>query len=215
MLGKKGESLESKFKLSYTILFNALSSQIVELEDIMKKSFGENQNFLQLKSLKEKKEKLVIKSEKEGIKCEFVDIEDVAPVYNFKKTADDLYEASKNYFSHMIIAKKLNLFRFAEVIDNDYNYYLVILERFELVPRSKYDVEYYTGTMIVPLNQKMNKILLAGIQDANQIMIKNRNRMTHLMYTNMWFLPQEIVRVFDAKVPNLRRIVISLLNLIL
>jgi superfamily II RNA helicase len=42
MLGKKGESLKSKFKLSYSILFNALGSQVVELEDIMKKSFGEN-----------------------------------------------------------------------------------------------------------------------------------------------------------------------------
>lgn len=42
ILDKKGESLESKFKLSYNILFNALGSQVVELEEIMNKSFGQD-----------------------------------------------------------------------------------------------------------------------------------------------------------------------------
>lgn len=46
ILNKQGESLESKFKLSYNILFNALGSQVVELEDIMNKSFGQDQNFV-------------------------------------------------------------------------------------------------------------------------------------------------------------------------
>lgn len=35
MLGKKGENLESKFKLSYNILFNALGSEVVQLKNIM------------------------------------------------------------------------------------------------------------------------------------------------------------------------------------
>lgn len=207
MLGKKGESLESKFKLSYSILFNALSSQIVQLEDIMKKSFGENQNFLQLKSLKQQKEKLEKRVKTESIQCTYVDIEDVAPIYAFKKNADQLYTASMNYFSHFIVAKKLRLYKFAEIIDDDYNYHLVVLERFELVRGSKYDVEYYTGTMVVPLEHgRKPQIYLQGMKDARETLVREGKRITHAIY-NMWFLPQEIVRVFDSRVPNMSRYV--------
>lgn len=98
MIGSKGESLYSKFKISYSILFNALSSQIIELEEIMKKSFGENENYVQLKELKTKREKIKAKQEENKIKCDFIDIEEVPPIYDFKQKVDDLYLRSELFF---------------------------------------------------------------------------------------------------------------------
>jgi antiviral helicase SKI2 len=98
MIGSKGESLYSKFKISYSILFNALSSQIIELEEIMKKSFGENENYVQLKELKTNREKIKAKQEENKIKCDFIDIEEVPPIYDFKQKVDDLYDRSQHFF---------------------------------------------------------------------------------------------------------------------
>lgn len=99
MIGSKGESLNSKFKISYSILFNALSSQIIELEEIMKKSFGENENYVILKELKLKKEEAMKKLAENKIDCPFIDIEDTPPIFKFKPLADELYAASQELFS--------------------------------------------------------------------------------------------------------------------
>lgn len=112
MIGSKGESLNSKFKISYSILFNALSSQIIELEEIMKKSFGENENYVILKELKAKKEIAMKKMEDNKIVCPFIDIEEVPPIFQFKTLADELYSASQEFFSVLhIYHRKLSWLR--------------------------------------------------------------------------------------------------------
>jgi superfamily II RNA helicase len=102
MIGSKGESLNSKFKISYSILFNALSSQIIELEEIMKKSFGENENYVILKELKLEKEKVMSKLDSNKIVCPFIDIEDTPPIFKFKPLTDELYAASQELFSVLL-----------------------------------------------------------------------------------------------------------------
>lgn len=98
MIGSKGESLYSKFKISYSILFNALSSQIIELEEIMKKSFGENENYVQLKELKNEREKIKARQESNKVVCPFIDIEEEPPIFKFKPLVDDLFERSAQLF---------------------------------------------------------------------------------------------------------------------
>ena len=212
MLDKRGESLESKFKLSYSILFNALSSQIVALEDIMKKSFGENQNFLQLKSLKEQqqqlKTKLEEKSKRKGRKdgqTTTDSLDELTEAFEFKKHADELYEVSGKFFSDPIVARKLGLSRFALVIDNNYNYYIAVLSRYEM-NRGKSYVDYYSGTLVVREGPDANRILLQGIEDAKVLNIRDNGRFTHRLF-DMWFAPDEIVKVYDLKVPNTRKMV--------
>ena len=98
MIGSKGESLYSKFKISYSILFNALSSQIIELEEIMKKSFGENENYVELKELKNKREEIKKKHDNNKIKCDFIDIEETPPIFEFLPKVDDLYSKSDQLY---------------------------------------------------------------------------------------------------------------------
>lgn len=99
MVGSRGESLHSKFKMSYSILFNALSSQIIELEEIMRKSFGENVNYVTLKNLKSEKSDLEKKEKETKIKCEFIDIEETPPIFEYTKLSDELYEQSNTFYS--------------------------------------------------------------------------------------------------------------------
>eukprot|EP01019_Chilodonella_uncinata_P003963 GABU01004850.1.p2 GENE.GABU01004850.1~~GABU01004850.1.p2 ORF type:complete len:144 (-),score=42.92 GABU01004850.1:499-891(-) len=82
MVMSKGESLKSKFKMSYSILFNSLSSQSIELDDIIKKSFGEDMNYTEIKNLKVQREKAQEELDNVKIKCEFVDIEEAIPVFH-------------------------------------------------------------------------------------------------------------------------------------
>lgn len=98
MISSKGESLYSKFKMSYSILFNALSSQIIELEEIMKKSFGENDNYVALKAYKEERDKYKKKLEDAKIVCPFIDIEETPPIFDFKGHVDDFFTMSGQFF---------------------------------------------------------------------------------------------------------------------
>lgn len=112
MIMSKGEKLESKFKMSYSILFNALSSQIIELEDIMRKSFGENENYVEIKALKLQRDSLSKDIEDASIVCEYIAEGEDVPIFKFKENVDALYEISKSFYSKVSISKTLMLPKF-------------------------------------------------------------------------------------------------------
>ena len=75
MIDAKGESLESKFKLSYQVILNLLSSQQIGVEDMMKRSYKENDRFTQLPELVRQNQQLISEFEKHSqFECPFVKV---------------------------------------------------------------------------------------------------------------------------------------------
>lgn len=188
MLNSKGESLNSKFKMSYSILFNALSSQIIELEEIMKKSFGENANYVALKEVKSKRELIKEKLEKNKIICDFVDIEETktkpAPVYDFKKNADEVFELAQDFYSRLNIAKSITFPKFMQVIDDSYNYHIALIYEFEKPQGKGSYVSYYRGYIFLRNpNDKIiqTPILLNGVEHR-PMHINTKGKPTHTKY---------------------------------
>ena len=46
MMDSKGETLRSKFKLTYSAIINSITMGSFSIEDLMKKSFFHNENYL-------------------------------------------------------------------------------------------------------------------------------------------------------------------------
>lgn len=149
MVMSKGESLKSKFKMSYSILFNSLSSQSIELDDIIKKSFGEDMNYTEIKNLKAKREEATEELEKVKIKCEFVDIEEAIPVFEYKQQADDLYERSGRFYNREALVRTFGFPKFARIIDDQtYKYFDALIFDFEKAPNQKGTISCYSGVVL-------------------------------------------------------------------
>ena len=54
IIDTKGETLESKFRLTYAIILNLLSAKDIDVIEMMKRSFSENTRFSQLPRVKER-----------------------------------------------------------------------------------------------------------------------------------------------------------------
>lgn len=200
MLNSKGESLNSKFKMSYSILFNALSSQIIELEDIMKKSFGENTNYVVLKDIKKKKEAIWKKLEDSKIQCEFVEIEEIPPISKFKEDVDQLYELSGRFYSKPACGKTISLPRFMQIIDDQYSYHFALVTDKDKGTGKQSGVNYYKGYIF-----KSNSvdsiaqlpILIDGKEHRPSLIQGNGGKFTHSKYT-VEISPSSITVVYQA-----------------
>lgn len=166
MVTSKGESLKSKFKMSYSILFNSLSSQSIELDDIMKKSFGEDSNYTELKNLKTRREDTTVELENTKIKCEFVDIEDTIPIFGYKEKADELYELSGRFYSREMLIKNFGFPKFARIIDDQtYQYLDVLLFDFVKDQQRKGFITFYSGVVFRKASpENLKSIWLNGIE---------------------------------------------------
>lgn len=58
MVDSKGLNLESKFKITYSIIMNLLTSQDLDATEMMKRSYHENYRFVQLPKLMQSLERL-------------------------------------------------------------------------------------------------------------------------------------------------------------
>ena len=148
MTGTKGESLKSKFKMSYSILFNALSSQVVELDEIMKKSFGENTNVLNLKDLKKNRDELFEKIGDKKIECEFVPIEDAAPIFSYRELGDNVYNIANNFYNKLFLAKEMRLPKFVRLLDSNYNTHIALLLRYNKSYKNRDEVHDYDAIIV-------------------------------------------------------------------
>ena len=207
MLNSKGESLNSKFKMSYSILFNALSSQIIELEEIMKKSFGENANYVALKEVKSKRDTIKQKLEKNKVVCEFIDIEEAknkpAPIYEFKKNADALFEMAQAFYSKPIIAKSITFPKFMQVIDDSYNYHIAFIHEFDKPQGKGGSIHSYRGYIYLRNpNDKIiqTPILFNGIEHK-PMHINTKGKPTHTKYCVE--LPPSCITTIFANTINL------------
>lgn len=58
MVDQKGLNLESKFKMTYSIILNLLTSKDIDASEMMKRSYHENYRFIQLPKLMQSLERL-------------------------------------------------------------------------------------------------------------------------------------------------------------
>ncbi len=188
MLNSKGESLNSKFKMSYSILFNALSSQIIELEEIMKKSFGENSNYVALKEVKSKRESIKQKLEKNKIVCDFIDIEEAqskpAPIYDFKKNADEVFELAQGFYSRLMIGKTITFPKFMQIIDDSYNYHIAFIYEFEKPQGKGSFISCYRGYIFMknPADKIIQTPILFNGVEHRPMHINSKGKPTHTKY---------------------------------
>lgn len=59
VMQSKGETLESKFKLTYSTIINSFTMNNFKVKDLMKKSFTENKSFLKINTLKSRNKALI------------------------------------------------------------------------------------------------------------------------------------------------------------
>lgn len=207
ILCRKGEALRSKFKISYNILINSLSSSLVELDEIMKKSFGENTNYHSLKESKGAKVSLEKKLLKNRIDCKFFgDIEDCAkpessPIEDYNNLVGALQENCHYYFGSNNVAKKLKLPRFGRICDQNLNFHIVLLTGYER-DRKKDQIDYYDALLLFRITE--------NVQDHSKQQIKlekSEKTISKLIsvkqneYIKKWTLqisPAELIEVFTA-----------------
>lgn len=65
----------------------------------MKKSFGENNNYVEMKELKAKRDQKNDELLKSAIKCDFIAIEEEPPITAFKEKVDLLFEEAGLFYS--------------------------------------------------------------------------------------------------------------------
>lgn len=65
----------------------------------MKKSFGENNNYVEMKELKAKRDQKNDDLLKSAIKCDFIAIEEEPPITSFKEKVDLLFEEAGLFYS--------------------------------------------------------------------------------------------------------------------
>jgi superfamily II RNA helicase len=108
MMDSKGETLRSKFKLTYSAIINSITMGSFSIEDLMKKSFFHNENYLKIKSKKQRNVNLKKKLEKHStIECiKEIEDQEKSPIFDYIEKFRKLQFMNK-YDSHFI-EKKLN-----------------------------------------------------------------------------------------------------------
>lgn len=108
MMDSKGETLRSKFKLTYSAIINSITMGSFSIEDLMKKSFFHNENYLKIKNIKQRNEELSTKLEKfsEAESLKDTEQNQKAPIYQYLEKFDKLLYL--NQFENHVLEKKLN-----------------------------------------------------------------------------------------------------------
>lgn len=79
-------------------------------------------------------------------------------------TADEIFGLCESIFSKVVVANKIKLPRWVEIIDSNYNYHFAILTHFQREKNSNEVVEFYQGMICTP-ETKEAKML--ATYDAN------------------------------------------------
>lgn len=182
--------------MSYSILFNALSSQIVNLEDIMKKSFGENTKIVALKALKDKRNELLENLNNKKIECEFVAIEEDAPIESYIKKGDIIYNLAGDFYSRIYAAKEMNLPKFAHILDINYNIHLALLMRYNKTYKGEEYITSYDAVVVRYASKTSNKL---NTQDRPIQEIVYEEGMPYLESYTFKCQPYEVMEVFHSK----------------
>lgn len=111
IIDTKGETLESKFRLTYAIILNLLSAKDIDVIEMMKRSFSENTRFSQLPRVKERIRNLKKSADAlENIPCPF---EEKAPIEEYYKTIDVIGGISHDMYTDPNFISKAGLPKFA------------------------------------------------------------------------------------------------------
>lgn len=81
------------------------------------------------------------------IHCEHTVEGQEPPIYNFKKVSDKIYALSEKIYGHIVPAKKMKLPKFVEVIDQNYNHFLAVIQKFFFRKGTKDQIESYQAIM--------------------------------------------------------------------
>ena len=108
-MDSKGETLRSKFKLTYSAIINSITMGSFSIEDLMKKSFFHNENYLKIKNIKQTNSELKKKQEKYSEIACIKEIEEhvSVPIFDYLKKFKQLQFLDK--FDNHFLEKKLNL----------------------------------------------------------------------------------------------------------
>jgi hypothetical protein len=129
------------------------------------------------------------------------------PIYEFKRLADQIYEASNNIFDHIIVAKKMRLPKYVEVIDNNYNYFLAIIDRFNLARGTKDKIESYEAMLCPRESREAHDLMMCQMGKPPKIVMDRRTRRPSHRFFRLKVLPMEIVKVYDSRVPRMGKMV--------
>jgi hypothetical protein len=140
--------------------------------------------------------------------CPFIVEGEEPPIYGFKRVADQIYEKAAGLYDHIIVAKKMKLPKFVEIIDGNYNYFIAVLERFERKRGSKDKIDFYHATICAPDCRDSHELSTYGSEGVFPKMVMDRQtrRPSHRFF-RLKIYPMEIVRVFHSRVPRMDRMV--------
>ncbi|EGR32541.1 hypothetical protein IMG5_078670 [Ichthyophthirius multifiliis] len=131
MMDSKGEVLQSKFKISYEIILKLLTSQEINVTDMMKKSYLENSKHANLSQnvnkIKDLKQDLI---QLDKITCEFkLPTEKEIPLFEFVRSGQDLLKNAPLFWQKDVqyFQKNILIPSFCLLLDNKLNKYLSLI----------------------------------------------------------------------------------------
>ncbi|EAR99293.2 DEAD/DEAH-box helicase family protein (macronuclear) [Tetrahymena thermophila SB210] len=127
IMDTKGQYLESKFKITYETIINLLNSNVLNVIDMMKKSYQENHKYAQLpnniKKIKELKLKYL---ELKNMKCKLQPPGiDELPIEKYIQSSQIMRQLNKNYFQQVktYMVEKMELPSYCVMYDDVYKFY--------------------------------------------------------------------------------------------
>ncbi|KRX03094.1 P-loop containing nucleoside triphosphate hydrolase [Pseudocohnilembus persalinus] len=197
IIAHKGEQIRSKFKITYEVILNKLNSKELNVIDIMRQSFSENEKFSQipknLMRIKVLKQDYISLS---NIECPYVPkaINNQAPIEDYHDISENLKDLNEELLKiDPNFVKKLNLPKFALVIGHN--------NKIELGIIIAVDRQNYPLSVIVvhELEGKKRKIQLEYEEEQTEQKprkVRDRNyvyKIISLSYHN-------VVEIYDDKI---------------
>ncbi|KAL4464447.1 hypothetical protein ABPG72_021781 [Tetrahymena utriculariae] len=144
IMDPKGQYLESKFKITYETIINLLNSSVLNVVDMMKKSYQENHKYAQLpnniKRIKELKNKYL---ELKNIKCKLQPpgMEEF-PIEDYIENLQIMRQLNKNYFQQVktYIVEKMEFPSYCVMYDDYYKFYFGMIIYINL--KDKYEERF-------------------------------------------------------------------------
>ncbi|KAL4466349.1 hypothetical protein ABPG72_001027 [Tetrahymena utriculariae] len=141
MLDHKGEMLSSKFKITYELIMKLLSSREIDVTEMMKKSYSENDKYsqlpLNLKKTQEVQKKL---KDLQQIVCPLKPLTmPTIPIEEFYQITQQMQQANKAYWSTetRYLQNQFAIPSYCQFIDEDYNDFLGLIVEF--IKKDRYE----------------------------------------------------------------------------
>ncbi|EAR99296.2 DEAD/DEAH-box helicase family protein (macronuclear) [Tetrahymena thermophila SB210] len=141
ILDHKGEMLSSKFKITYELIMKLLSSRELDVTEMMKKSYSENDKYSQLPlNLKRIQEIQKGLKDIQQIVCPIKPLTmPTLPIEDFYQITQQMQQANKAYWSTetKYLQEEFAIPSYCQFIDEDYNDYLGLIVEF--IKKEKYE----------------------------------------------------------------------------